>query len=97
MQVRLNSTLRGQTGRRAVEIDLPAGVRVREALDAAVAELPALALLLFDADGRLRDNIIIFRNGRNVEFFEGLETRLEAGHNLDLFPRSGAQRAFATD
>lgn len=97
MLVRLNSTLRGATGRKSLEIDLPPGANVRQALAAAVAELPALGPLIFDGEDHLRDSVLVLRNGRGIEWMEGLETPLAPGHSLDLFPKSGMQRAFARE
>ena len=39
--------------------------------------------------------LVVFRNGRNVRFQEGLDTALATGDKLDLFPETGGQRAFA--
>ena len=30
-----------------------------------------------------------------IEFFDGLDTLLQASDTLDIFPKTGAQRAFA--
>lgn len=96
MQIRLNSTLRGRVGRRAFELALPDGVTVRQVLDATAAEAPELASIVLTAEGDLHSNFIIFRNGRNIEFFDGLDTLLLISDTLDIFPKTGAQRAFAT-
>ena len=97
MLIRLNSTLRGRIGRRAFEFDLPAGTNVRQALETTGGEAPELTSILFDIEGNLQPNFMIFRNGRNIEFFDGLNTSLSVSDTLDIFPKTGAQRAFATD
>ena len=96
MQIRLNSTLRGSVGRRAFELDLSEGTTVQQALDVMAGKAPDLTSVILDADGNLRPNFVIFRNGRNIEFSHGLSTRLQASDTLDIFPKTGAQRAFAT-
>ncbi len=96
MQIRLNSTLRGRIGRRAFELDLPDGTTVRQALDMTVEEAPDLISILLDTEGNLQPNFVIFRNGRNIEFFDGLDTSLSVSDTLDIFPKTGAQKAFAT-
>ena len=93
MQIRLHSTIRGQVGQHLVEVDLPAKASVQTALDAITTKIPVLRTLLFDDEGVLQPNIVIFRNGRNIEFLGGMDTPLEAEHALDIFPRTGAQRA----
>lgn len=97
MQVRLNSTLRGTTGQRDIELDLPEGATVRQALEAAVARIQGLSELLFTPNGALQPNVVIFYNGRNIQQLDGLSTLVEATTTLSIFPRTGAQRAFAMD
>ena len=97
MQIRLNSTLRGSVGRRAFELDLPDGATVRQALDVMAGESSELVSILLDTEGNLQPKFVIFRNGRNVEFCDGLDTSLSVSDTLDIFPKTGAQRAFATD
>jgi len=95
VQIRLNSTLRGRIGRRAFELDLPDGTNIRHALGEMDREAPELRSILLDTEGNLHPNFLIFRNGRNIEFFDGLDTSLSVSDTLDIFPKTGAQRAFA--
>lgn len=97
MLVRLNSTLRGQAGLKEVSLDLPAGAAVQEALEAVEAQVPVLHGVLLDEDGQLRNNIVVFHNGRNIRFKQDARTPLAADDRLDIFPEMGAQRAFAKD
>jgi len=95
MLVRLNSTLRGQAGLHALSVELPAGTSVRDVLAQTAAKNPAVYPVLTDNRGEVRTDLVIFRNGRNIRFQEGLETTLATGDKLDIFPQTGAQRAFA--
>jgi molybdopterin converting factor small subunit len=95
--VRLNSTLRGQAGLKEVSLDLPAGTAVQEALEAVEARMPVLHGILLDEDDQLRNNIVVFHNGRNIRFKQDTRTPLAADDRLDIFPKMGAQRAFAKD
>ena len=97
MQARVHGTLRGRTGLRALSVDLPAGASVRQALAALVEQAPALRDLLLDEHGDMQPAIMVFRSGRNIDLLAGADTPLQAGHVLDIFPRSHAQRAFAKD
>jgi len=81
--VRLFAGLRAPVG--APEIDLQAA-DVRGLLRNLVARYPALHEELFDRSGRLRDAVKVMVNGRNVEFLEGLDTRLETGDAVAVFP-----------
>jgi molybdopterin converting factor small subunit len=96
MQIRLNSTLRERVGRRVFDLDPSDGVTVRRAVAMTAEEAPALMALLLDKNGNLQPNFVIFRNGRNIEFADGLNTLLRKSDTLDIFPKTGAQKAFAT-
>ncbi|MCK5485698.1 MAG: MoaD family protein [Desulfobacterales bacterium] len=41
---------------------------------------------IFDEYGNVRQNISIFINGRNILFLKGLETELNAGDSVAIFP-----------
>ena len=41
---------------------------------------------IFDEHGNVRQNISIFINGRNILFLKGLETELNAGDSVAIFP-----------
>ena len=97
MQARIYGTLRGRSGLRSLDVDLPAGATVRQALTALAAIAPALRDNLLDDRGDMQPTIMVFRSGRNVDLLAGADTPLQADHVLDIFPRSHAQRAFATD
>ncbi len=97
MLVRLNSTLRGQAGWREIALDLEADAVVQDALAAVVARAPVLRDVLLDEAGGLRDNIVVFHNGRNIRFKQDVRTPLATADALDIFPKTGAQRAFARD
>ena len=95
MLIRLNSTFRGQAGLYALSVELPAGTSVRDVLALTAKGNPAVHSVLTDDRGEVRTDLVIFRNGRNVRFQEGLDTPLATGDKLDLFPETGGQRAFA--
>jgi len=97
VQARFHGTLRGRTGLRDASVDLPADATVRQALNALAGQAPTLAGLLLDEHGDMQPAIMVFRNGRNIDLIAGADTPLQADHTLDIFPRSHAQRAFATD
>ena len=97
MLVRLNSTLRGRAGWKDMHLDLAAGAAVQDALAAVVVRAPVLHDALLDETGGLRDDIVVFHNGRNIRFKQGVRTPLAIADELDIFPKTGAQRAFARD
>lgn len=93
--MRLNGTLRGESGVHQVVIEAPAGCTVQEALALLVAQNPQVRPVLLDAAGQLRHNLLIFRYGSNVRLLDGMKTTVAADDKLDIFPLTGAQRAFA--
>jgi sulfur-carrier protein len=41
---------------------------------------------IFEADGNVRSDITILKNGRNIVFLEGLDTGLNGGDKVAIFP-----------
>lgn len=41
---------------------------------------------LFDENNNLQPNITVVRNGRNIKFENGLDTRLDGGDTIAIFP-----------
>ncbi|WP_135821368.1 ubiquitin-like small modifier protein 1 [Halostella litorea] len=86
MQWKLFADLAEHAGTKEIPVDEGADT-VGEALDALLADRPALAERVLTDDGELRDHINVLRNGTNVLVEgDGLEERLEAGDELALFP-----------
>ncbi len=97
MLIRIHSTLRQQAGLRALTMDLPTPPTVLAALAALSARLPSLSPSLFAESGQARETFVVFCNGRQIIFLQGLETLLTPGDTLDLFPKSHLQAVFASD
>ena len=87
MEWKLFADLAEHAGDRHVTVDAEPGDSVGDALDALLADRPALADRVLEEDGSLRSQINVLRNGKDVGSQEqGLETELEAGDELALFP-----------
>lgn len=90
VRVRAFATLAGLLGSGEVELELPEGCTVREALKALVEQHgKALAQALFGREGRLAPGVKVMLNGRDIDFLSGLETRLSDGDEVFLFPPVG--------
>ena len=73
-------------GEKHVAVDAGAGDTVGDAFEELLATAPELEDRVLD-DGELRSQINILRNGTNVLVEEdGLETELDEGDELALFP-----------
>ncbi|MFC7079607.1 ubiquitin-like small modifier protein 1 [Halorussus caseinilyticus] len=86
MQWKLFADLAEIAGGKEVEVETGPGETVGAALAALVAEHPALEDRVYDGEGDLRDHINVLRNGTNVHTEDGLDTELDAGDELALFP-----------
>ncbi len=67
-------------------LQFPKGSTVRTLLADLTARFDGLDGLLFAAPGTLRDFVNILKNGRNIHFLAGLDTPLEDGDLIALFP-----------
>lgn len=85
MNWKLFANLAEVAGTKEVSVDVEPGASVGDALAALLNEMPDLAEHVLE-DGELADHINVLRNGSNVAHDDGLETELEAGDELALFP-----------
>ena len=69
-----------------IRVDLPKGSTIRSLLAELTGRYEGLDDLLFTAPETLRDFVNILRNGRNVHFLAGLNTQLDDGDLIALFP-----------
>ncbi|PCR91439.1 ubiquitin-like small modifier protein 1 [Natrinema ejinorense] len=84
---KLFADLAERAGDKHVTVDATAGDTVGDAFEALLSAAPELEGRVLDDDGDLRSQINVLRNGTNVLVEEeGLETELEEGDELALFP-----------
>ena len=86
MRVCFYATLEPIVGQRRVEVDLPEPATVRDLVEELSARWPPLGEELLDEEGQLSRRVNIFVDGRNARWLQGLDTRLERGHSIDIFP-----------
>ena len=87
MEWKLFADLAEHAGERHVTVETAPGETVGDALEALLDAHPALRNRVLDPDGELRSQINVLRNGKDVRSQEaGLETELEEGDELALFP-----------
>ena len=69
-----------------ISLDLPKGATIRSLLAVLTGRYEGLAGLVFAAPETVRDFVNILRNSRNIHFLAGLDTLLEDGDAIAMFP-----------
>lgn len=86
MRVKLYATLRLKIGQPEVEVQAGPGDTVRDAIRQLLEQYPVLAPHVLSAEGELVDHVQVMLNGRNIRLLDGLDTLLQEGQKLDVFP-----------
>ena len=85
IEAKLYATLRALAdGNKSIEIE--GGPTVGATLDQLVALYPELRGGLFDEDGAVRSYVAVMVNGRDIRHLGGLDSPVEDGATLDIFP-----------
>jgi sulfur-carrier protein len=69
-----------------VRMEFTRGATIRSLLAELTGRYEGLAGLIFAAPETLRDFVNILKNGRNIHFLAGLDTPLDEGDLIALFP-----------
>ncbi|HOO53770.1 MAG TPA: MoaD/ThiS family protein [Methanothrix sp.] len=69
-----------------MEVDLPEGSTIIDLLNKLASRSNDLRDQIFDASGKIRDDVNVMVNGRHFESLEGSETVLADGDEVALFP-----------
>jgi len=69
-----------------VRVEFTGDATIRSLLAELTGRYVGLARRIFTSPGTLRDFVNILKNGRNIHFLAGLETPLEEGDLIALFP-----------
>ncbi len=83
--VKAFATLR-EVMEKEIRLELEQGATVRSLLDRLISRHPGLGALIYAGPGELHNFVNILKNGRNIAFLAGLETPLEDGDLVALFP-----------
>lgn len=85
LELRFFATFREAAGGKTVEVFFADGSTVSDVLRELEAEYEGMADRLI-VDGELAPQINVLKNGREVLHLDGLETPLEDGDRLSVFP-----------
>lgn len=86
MQWKLFADVAEAAGEREVSVDVGDDATVGDAVEALVSAHPDLRGRVRDADGDVRPDVNVLHNGTDVRNESGLETPVEPGDELALFP-----------
>jgi molybdopterin synthase sulfur carrier subunit len=89
MQLKVYATLRLKIGRAEIDVGAGPGDTVRDVLREVLEQYPLLAPYLISDGGQLVDHVHVFLGGRNVRLLDGLDTVIQDGQKLDIFPPLG--------
>ncbi len=89
MLIKSYATLRDLLGWRSREYPLAEGATVGDVLGALARECPEFGAKLWDDEGQLTGFITVLKNGRSVEYLQGLQTPLTEADTVSLFPPVG--------
>jgi molybdopterin synthase sulfur carrier subunit len=86
VSVKFFAHLRDLTGKKTkVELELDEGATVAHLMDELYLD-PNIKKHLLDERNQLNSDITILRNGREIKFLKGMDTILNSGDEISIFP-----------
>lgn len=89
MLIKSYATLRDLLGWRSLDYPLAEGATVGDVLRALAHAHPDFGDKLWDSEGQLTGYIMVLKNGRSIEYLQGLLTPISEIDTLSLFPPVG--------
>ena len=90
MKVRVFGTLRSVVGdHKEIEVRGSGSSAARALLDQLIVLYPGLRQKVYREGETLQGGVGLFVNGRSIRFLDGLDTRVQEGDELALFPPVG--------
>ncbi|MBX0322190.1 MoaD/ThiS family protein [Halomicroarcula sp. F13] len=84
IELRFFANFRATVGQKILHREFDDGARAGDVLRELSDEYPEMDL--FESEGTLRQYLTILRNGQDIEHLDGLETTVEDGDELSVFP-----------
>jgi molybdopterin synthase sulfur carrier subunit len=84
LDMRFFANFREAVGQKTISREYEGADDVGDVLQALSEEYPDMEL--FNEDGSLRDFLTIMKDGKDITHIEGLETEIEDGTTLSVFP-----------
>ncbi|MEJ2736209.1 MAG: MoaD/ThiS family protein [Anaerolineae bacterium] len=89
MKLKVFGTLRQLISAKQVEMEVRSGDTVRDALVRLAGDHGVLGERILDQEGNLQKAINVLVNGRSIHFLDGLDTTIQEGDELAIFPAVG--------
>jgi len=90
IRVKFFTTLREITGKKEEEVESSSNITVKELLTQLSKKYGTeFTDYIYDERGNVRTHIQILINGRGINVFQGLETKLKEGDAIAIFPPVG--------
>ncbi len=87
MHINLYATFRLAAGVKTIQLDLPVGATVQQAVEAAVEKHPALRVHWLNDAGEIHAHVHCLLNGEDVSSLAaGWQSPVKPDDNLDFFP-----------
>lgn len=84
IEFRTFATFRQTAGQKTFTREYDDDATIREVLQLLSEEYPEMEL--FDDEGDLREFVSVLKEGRDITHIDGLDTELEHGDTISLFP-----------
>jgi molybdopterin synthase sulfur carrier subunit len=86
VSVKFYAHLRDQIGKKKItELYLEEGATISDLLRELILD-PQIKEALLDENQKIKPEITILKNGREIKFLAGMETGLESGDEISVFP-----------
>jgi len=85
LELRFFATFRDAVGQKTIEREFPDTATIADVLDDLEDEFGGLSGQFLE-NGEIKPQVNVLRNGREVTHLDGLETRVEAGDRISIFP-----------
>ena len=89
MKVKFYATIREIVGGKEIDMALDPHTTVRMVLRRLSSKYPELGQKLWDEDEVLRGYVKVLKEGRDIQYLEGLDTAIADADTLSLFPPVG--------
>lgn len=86
VEIKPFAALRDTIGERSVRLETAPDATIETVLRSMEENHPGLRGTLLDSEGGTTDSIVVLRNGRHIDHFDGIETTLDPGDTVSLMP-----------